>query len=125
MTTAKSQDGTINKELILNSSIILANKYDMIEFPLQDADLTLITKIVFRFDDDGEKLTSTVNTMSLTDNILDITLHKWYSASFVENSKPLEFKGAKHNYVINWRTSCQERLQQRTFHLSVWRIING
>jgi hypothetical protein len=125
MITAKSQEGLTNKELLFNSMVILASKYDSIEFPLPESDLAIIDKIVFRFDDDGEKFTSTVNPSFIKNKILDITLHKWYSSYFVENSKPMEFRGVNSIYVINWRTSCQERLSQRTFHLSVWRIING
>lgn len=111
----------IRKKLVYNESIILAEKNDTIEFPIMNGTQELFV-VIFRFDDEGTEFTSTMNP-TFDPNHYDVTLHRWYSSSFVETTSPWDILVNNVPYWILWRTSSTDKTNQRTFHLSVWTIL--
>jgi hypothetical protein len=115
MIKAISQNG-VSRELVLNDTIIMADKYDTLEYEVTWQNTKFIIR--FRFDDKGDNLKTTLNPSS--DNVFDITLHRWYSSTFVESSTPWTISFNQIVFVVQFRTMATEKLSQRVFHLSIW-----
>ena len=109
------------RELVFNDSFILVEKYDTLECDISWKNYNF--KLIFRFDDNGENFKSTLNPSS--NDSFDVSLHRWYSTTFVESSSPWYITYNKRNFVVQFRTMATEKLSQRVFQLSIWTDKDG
>jgi hypothetical protein len=121
MITSTSSAG-IHRQLLLNESVILVEKSDIISFLVDNTSKNDSFQLIFRFSDTGKEYSSTLN-LSNSPNTYDITLFRWNGISFIETQKAWEVVRNNITYWVHWRTFSTDKMTQRVFEVSIWTSI--